>query len=83
MFSCEFFEIFKNTFFAEHRRMIASDFLPFIHLIRANQFFLVLSVHCMLEVFLLIRSNKAMIQFQVALYMIPEIKPTRQTSEFK
>ena len=27
MFSCEFYEIFKNTFFIEHLRMAASEII--------------------------------------------------------
>ena len=38
MFSCEFCEVFKNTFFSEHLRTTASDFLPFIQFICATQF---------------------------------------------
>ena len=83
MFSCKFYEIFKKTFLTEHLRTTASDFLPFIQLIWANQFFLVLSVRWMREVFLLSGSKKAMMQFQIALGIIPKIKPKRHTSEFQ
>ena len=83
MFSWEFCEIFKNTFFTEQLRTTASDFLSFIHLIWANQFFLVLSVRCMSDVFLLSGSKKAMMQFQIAFDMIPKIKPARHTSNFQ
>ena len=63
--------------------MTASYFLPFSHLIRANQFFLVLSVRCMRYVFLLSGSKKAMMQFQIALDIIPKTKPTRHASELQ
>ena len=59
MFSFEFCEVFKNTFFSEHLRTTASDFLPFIQFMCATQFFLVLMTcihsvceHCMRDVFL-------------------------------
>ena len=45
--------------------------------------FLVLIVLCMRDVFLLRGSKKAMMQFQIALDMIPKIKPARQRSEFQ
>ena len=83
VFSCEFCEIFKNTCFTEHLRTTASDFLPSIQLIRANQFFLVLSVGWMRDVFLLSGSKKAMMQFHIALDVIPKIKPRRRRSEFQ
>ena len=44
--------------FTEHIRTTASGFIPFIKLIWANQFFLVLSVRCMREVFLLVDLKK-------------------------
>ena len=70
MFLCEFYEIFKNTFFTKSLRTTASDFLPFIQITWANQFFLVLSVRCMRDVFPLSGSKKAMMQFQIVLDMI-------------
>ena len=63
--------------------MTAPDFLQFSHLIWANQFFLVLSVRCMRDVFLLSGSKKAMVQFQIALDIILKTKPTRHASEFQ
>ena len=83
MFSCEFSEISKNTFFTEFFRTTASDFSPFIQLIWADQFFLVLRVRCMRDVFLLIGSKKAMMQFQIVLDMVRRIKTTRHASEFQ
>ena len=37
----------------------------------------------MCEFFLLSGSKKAMMQFQIALAMIPKITPTKHTSEFQ
>ena len=37
----------------------------------------------MRDVLLLSGSKKAMMQFQIALYMISKLKPTRHTSEFQ
>ena len=83
MFSCEFCEIFQNTTFTEHLGTTPSDFLPFIQLIWANQFFLVLKVRCTRDVFLLNGSKKVMMQFQIALDMIAKTKSARHTSEFQ
>ena len=82
MFSREFCKIFKKAFFTEHLRTTASDFLPSIQL-NEQSVFLVLSVLCVGDVFPLSTSKKAMMQFQIALDMIPKIKPARHRSEFQ
>ena len=37
VFSCEFYEIFKDTFFTEHLRVTASDFLPYDKVLSIRQ----------------------------------------------
>ena len=91
MLSCDFCEMFKNSFLTDYLQMAASNFLPFIQLIWATQFFLVLQVcshsiciHCMCDVFPKNQIKfQVMMQFQNIFSMIAKIKTTRHTSELQ